>query len=355
MIYSLTAISFFLLSIYLWRENSMPKSRLFLVLAMVWLTLHDGLRWEIGTDWNAYFECFDDGGSDHMGFMYRLINRCIKSVVNSYTFFLLCYAGFTYYFIGRWLNKYSPNPLISICIYYCCMLGTMGSNRQLLAMVLCSISMKYIFERNIRKFIGVILVATTIHFTAFSFIIAYYLYNYSYTNKKIYIITGGAFIIGMLHLINKIPFVEYLALFDSMTSNTSTAVYFSEDSEVAVSFVGNFKRLMYVYLALYVREIVNKKEYDYFLLLYIVGTCIYLIFNGSVLQILAGRGALYFAVYECIVMAYVIKYFSVSFFKKEMLWLGLFIIYFYLMWRDMNYYYLLDGIDIYNPYKTAFF
>ncbi len=355
MIYSLTAFSFFLLSIYLWRTDSTQKTRLVLVLAMVWLTLHDGLRWEIGTDWNHYYDCFIYDDNEHMGITYRFLNSLCRLFTDSYTIFLLGYAAFTYFIIGKWLYKYSPNPLISVAIYYCSMMGLMGSNRQLLAMVFCIISLRFIVKREIKWFIGIILFATTIHITAFSFIIAYFLYNHTYTNRKIYIITGISFMIGLLHIINQIPFVEYLALLDGMTNNTNTTSYLSEDFVGAVSLAGSFKRLLYVYLALHVRKYINDKEYDYFLLLYVIGACIYLIFNGSVLQILAGRGAAYFAVYECIVIAYVIMHAPFSFFPKLMTWLVLFMIYFFLMWRDMNSYYLLDGIDIYNPYKCVLF
>jgi len=355
MIYSLTAISFFLVSIYLWREQSWEKTRLALFLSVIWLILYEGLRWDIGTDWIHYYNCFVDNDNEHMGFMYRFINSCFRVFTDSYTVFLLFYAGFTYFVIGKWLHQYSPNPLISICIYFCSMIGLLGSNRQMLAMVFCIISLRFIVERKKWWFIGVIMFATTIHITAFSFIIAYFLYNYSYSNKKALIITGVAFLVGVLHLVNKIPLVEYLAILDSMTTNTESAAYFSEESTLSVSIVGNFKRLIYIYLALYVRGFVNKKEYDFFLLLYIIGSCIYLVFNGSVLQILAGRGASYFAVYECVVFAYVITYFPVNYFEKQSLWFILFAIYFFLMWRDMNNYVILTGEDIYNPYKCVLF
>ncbi len=355
MIYTVTAISFFLLSIVLWRVGSPHKTKVALILAMIWLTLHDGLRWEIGTDWANYYDFFQEGGNEHMGFTYGLFNQLTKSIIDSYTFFLLCFAGLSYLVIGKLLYKYSPNPFISICVYYCATMGIMGSNRQLLAMVFCIISVWFVIRRNKWLFIGTIIFATTIHVTAFSFILAYFLYNFKYTNRTALIVVFGAFIIGVLQLVNKIPFVEYLALIDSATSNTALEGYVSGDKAAGVSIVGSFKRIFYVYLALMARKYINSREYDYFLSLFIVGCCIYLIFNGSVLQIAAGRGAGYYSFYECIVMAYVIMKFPASFFVREVLWLLLFAIYFVLMWRDMNSYFLLDGIDIYNPYKSVLF
>lgn len=355
MIYTVTAISLFLLSIVLWRVGSPHKTKVALILALIWLTLHDGLRWEIGTDWDHYYDFFLNLENEHMGFTYGLFNQLTKSIFDSYTFFLLCFAGLSYLIIGKLLYTYSPNPLVSICVYYCGTMGIMGSNRQLLAMVFCIMSLWFVVRRKKWLFIGTILFATTIHVTAFSFILAYFLYTIKYTNRTVLIVVFGAFIIGLLQLVNKIPFVEYLALIDSATSNTGLESYVSGDKAAGVSIVGSFKRIFYVYLALMARKYVNSREYDFFLSLFIVGCCIYLTFNGSVVQIAAGRGASYYAVYECIVIAYVIMKFPASFFARECLWLILFLIYFFLMWRDMNSYFDLSGIDIYNPYKSVLF
>jgi hypothetical protein len=97
--------------------------------------------------------------------------------------------------------------------------------------------------------------------------------------------------------------VEYLALIDSMGSGTNLANYV-DNFDSSVSVVGSIKRLLFVFLALYVRDYVNSKEYDFFLLLYVIGCTIYLIFNGSVLQVLAGRGAAYYNIYECVVVLF---------------------------------------------------
>lgn len=359
MIYSITAISFFLVSIYLWRENSPKKTRLALILAMLWLILHDGLRWEIGTDWENYYDFFYEQGSNfsnlHMGFVYGYFNELSRSLVNSFSFLLVCIATFTYIVIGRLFYKYSPNPLISVCIYYCSMMGIMGSNRQLLAIVVCVISLKFVLERRKLYFFLLVLFASSIHITALSFLPAYYLYNYNISNKKVLLFVVVAFLVGISRLINKLPFVEYLTMLDNLTSNTSTASYFSEEKIAGVSIVGSFKRLLYVYLAIYVRKYIKDENYDYFFKLFVFGCCIYLVFNGSYLQLMAGRGAAYYSVYESVVFSFVIIRFPIKFIQKELLWLVLFVIYFLLMWRDMNSYFILDGVDIYNPYKSVVF
>lgn len=355
MIYTFTAVTFFLMSIYLWREESQEKTRLLFVIAMVWLVLHDGLRWDVGTDWIHYYNLFIDNDNVHMGFTYSLINKIFRFFTDQYNVFLVFYAVVLYSVVGRIIYKYSPNPLMSICIYYCGMLGIMGANRQLWAMAVCLMSLYFVFEQKKWYFIGMVLFATTIHITALSFLPAYFLLNLSYQKKTVLLIVCGAFMIGLLKLVNLIPFVDYLALLDNLTSNTSTAEYVDANTDLSVSIVGSFKRVLFVYLALYVKDIVHSKEFDYFLLLYVIGCCIYLVFNGTVLQVVAGRGAMYYSVFECIVIAYMITYFPAEFFEKEVLWLFFFVFFFYLMWRDMNNYVILTGEDCFNPYKCVLF
>lgn len=103
------------------------------------------------------------------------------------------------------------------------------------------------------------------------------------------------------------------------------------------------------------RNNINNLHFDYFLFLYAVGTIIFILFNGSVLQIMAGRGAAYYNLFECIVIPYVILNFSLPKGVRRLVWIGFFVLYFYLMWRDMNSYYIINKVDIYNPYKNVLF
>lgn len=355
MIYSFTAIIFFVLSICVWREKSIKSSSLLFIIAIVWLILHDGLRWEVGTDWGGYFDAFYDDANSHMGFTYRCLNRLFRVFSDSYTVFLITYAIFFYVVISNFINKYSPHPLMAICIYYCTMLKLMGCNRQLLALALCVISLHFIFERKKIHFFILILAASTIHITALTFLPAYYMYHLAYNKRNAWIVLTIAFIVGFFKLVNMIPFVEYLSLLDSFVENTSTARYASYSSDFTISNIGAFKRLAIAYMALNVKNRINSEVYGYFLLLYLFGICIYLVFNGTCLQILVGRGALYYNVFECIVITSMLLYYPIGFFGKKILWFIIFLIYFYSMWKDINYYIIATGEDCFNPYKCVLF
>ena len=80
---------------------------------------------------------------------------------------------------------------------------------------------------------------------------------------------------------------------------------------------------------------------------------IYLIFNGSILQLISGRGAIYYNIAEMIVIPVIL----IKFFKKRivsiLVWTVYFCLLLFVMNRDMDYYKEGD-YDIFRPYKTVF-
>lgn len=370
MIYTFTAIFLFIASLYAWRYQAIPsynsenafssylqdKKIIFLVcLFCLVLTLHDGLRWEIGTDWDSYLDAFIYGDDEHIDNGYKIFMSLFKGISDDYTFFLLSFAAIEYFIIGHFLLKDSCNPLMSLTIFYCSLLGMLGCNRQILATVICIFSLYFIHKRNLFCFLFLIGIAFTIHKTAITFIPAYFIYNVQYKNITIIITAIIAFIIGLTHIINHLPLLEYLTIFDSMTKVTSFSIYV-DDAFASTSIIGSLKRILFIFLGLYTRQFINSKVFDYYFLLYIIGCCIFLIFNGSIVQLFAGRGALYYNIFECVVMPTIIMNIQLKGINNKIIWATLFCVYFYLMWRDINsYYVLLDGIDIFNPYKCVLF
>lgn len=369
MIYTLTAVFLFLFALVTWDSKTCAiyskgqsytqslneKQRRLLLMSSVWLILIEGLRWEIGTDWSHYYNFFINGDNEHMDYGYELFNKIIHIISDSYTTFLLAFAFATYIVIYRLVKRYSINPLMSLCIYYCTMLCLLGCNRQIAAMLVVILSVKYIIERKLYSFILCIAVAVLFHKTALVFLPAYFLANVKYDKKLAISISVGCFIIGITHLVNKIPFIEYIALLDKM-SNSSSGYDIYVDAEVTgVSIVGSLKRLVFILFAIYAKEKVKDRNYSIFVLFYTIGSCLYLAFNGSLLQLFASRGTLYYNIFECLVIPTAIYYFPLTKPQKKALWFMFFIFYIYIMWRDVNYYALADGVDIYNPYKCVLF
>lgn len=366
MLYTFTAIILFICALTMWNTallgfngiGKYPQLRRrvnrITIISIMWLVLFEGLRWEIGTDWDSYYVVFTYDEEHHMDVGYLFLNRLIKYFTSNYTVFVLTITLFVYCVMFIAIRKYSPNALMSLCIYYCSMVGLWGCNRQILAAMICILSLKFIQERRLMLFMMTVFFACLFHKTAIIFIPAYFLFNLNYSQKQAYAIVLIAFIVGLLHLVNKLPFVEYLAYMDSIDNGNTDFSGYLADKAAKVSLMGSFKKILYVGLAIYVKDKVPFNSYKGLLTLYIFGGCLFLVFNGSVLQLFAGRGTLYYNIFECIVMPWVVYYLFPNKKLSKNIWFFLFVVYFYLMWRDMNSYFILDGIDIYNPYKSVF-
>lgn len=355
MIYSLTAISLFLLSIYLCRADSYEKTRLALLATILWLILHDGLRWEIGTDWDPYHDFFMGTENTHFEPGYVLLNEIIGGIWRNYTFFLLCFAVITYGILCRFLKQYAVQPVMALCLYYCEMMGSMGSNRSILAMFCCVLSLQFIMNRNLKAFILMMIVAMCFHLAAITFFPAYFLYQKQYRNQWILMALLLAFVVNRSGLINRIPLVEYAAMVDAATTTSSDFAGYIADEAFSVSLIGSFKRFVFVFLALQVRKVINDEQYDFFVLLYSVGAFIFILFNGSILQLMAGRGSSFYNIYAIIVIPSIVLNLPYGRHLKLALWSLIFLLDFFVMWRDMNGYINTVGYDIYNPYKCVLF
>lgn len=358
-IYITTSVLLFLGSVYCFTNTSRQKfaNQLF-VIFVLWLILYEGLRWQIGTDWDNYYNAFMQYEDDsHMDAGYMLFNKVIFNIYPSYTFFLLVFSTFVYCVIACFFRKFSPIPLVSLCWYYCGMVGVMGCNRQILAMAICLLSLRFVQERNLIKFLVVILIAMSFHLTALTFVPVYFFYERNYDSKVILAIVIIAFLIGLLKLVDKLQVIQYLALIDATTGHTSFEGYVGSFARqgIETSVIGSFKRILYIFLFLSQRKNIRNKLYDFFVLTYIYGCIIYLIFNGSCIQLLAGRGTMYFNVFEMLIIPYFLKYnkyFNVQ--MNKLVWVLFYALAFYLMQRDMQVYYLIDGYDIFRPYHSVF-
>ncbi len=351
-IYTLTA--FFLLLFSLMTFTSPPKDqkvKSLLIVSIIWLILYEGLRWEIGTDWGVYYDYFiNNDNSSHMEPGFVLLNSIVRGITNSYTAFLLLQTIFFYSVLYRVIKHYSAIPLMSLCIYYCIMLGYLGSNRQLIALFICFISLSFAFKQKIIPFLLFIALAFTFHTSSIIFLFAYLIINKHISNKWLILVCVISIIVGLMGLVNKIPFIEYVVFLDS--SSAEKLVHYSNNDITGYSYFGTIKRLFIVVpCLLFLKN--NKNGVDGAICrLYIVGAIIYFLFNGSILQLMAGRGAMYYNITEIFIIPLLLKYFVNNVNTRSTIWIAYFFFLLYVMIRDINYYYILDGIDIYRPYKT---
>lgn len=350
MIYTITAFAFLLLSLFVW--NKKKEGNRLLLFAIIWLIILEGFRWNIGTDWEPYFDFFMGEDNSHMGVAYLWLNKIVRSFSSSYTSMTLLIAILTYATMYGLFRKFSPAPIMSILIYYCSMLGLLGSNRQFIAVIISVCSLYFVFHRKLFLFILSLAIAASFHFTALVFIPVYFIYGKVVPSKVIVLIILASFFISISHIVNRIPFVESVAMLDIITDGTRNFSSNIDSYVGTVSIIGSLKRLLFVFVAIMLRKKINNAYYDFFLYLYCIGTIIYLLFNGSVIQLMAGRGALYYSLYETLVIPYIVLNINLLRVQQKAVWISLFALYLFLMWRDINSYYLLDGVDIFNPYRS---
>jgi hypothetical protein len=278
------------------------------------IVLQIGLRWETGTDWKAYLDNFETSDDYNIvllnsltGFEigYGTFAFIIKKLFDSYSVFLFIHAAIFYWVVFRVSKRYSPYFFITFMYFYATNLGVVGSNRQLLAIIICFLSLKFVFERKPFKFFVTIGVACLFHTTAFLFGIYYFL-NRNFKTATVVSVLIISFIIGKTSL-PFLVFSKFGGIFGELAASKTTA--YSEgakDSLADAGFTvfGLIKRLFFVAIFAYNYSFLTKRLSYYKVLYngYVFGLVIYFLFAGSLL-ILISRGALYFNIMECFLIS----------------------------------------------------
>lgn len=148
-------------------------------------------------------------------------------------------------------KKYSPYPMLSIWLYIT--LGVfqtqMNMARNAIAIMICYLGVKFIKNRQLTKYILVVLFASTIHFTAIMFLPLYWLVNIKFSYKNI--IRGTAVILsaGLATTVLK-PFLIAIV-------PDRYAMYIGNET---TDFSGFILGIFYFVLLLYVLYMLNKRK-----------------------------------------------------------------------------------------------
>lgn len=339
-------------------SNSQKNCLIYITYSIIVVQI--GLRWETGSDWVPYLENFENLDEYSTVIVNALIGYeigygtftfFIKKLINSYSFFLVLHALIFYWGIFRASKKYSPYFFISILFYYATNLGMVGSNRQLLALVICLCGLDFIFERKPFKFLVVVGIASLFHTTAFFFGIYYFLNR----NFKIVIILS---ILGLSFIIGKtgIPFFlfsKFGGVFGELA--TSKTIAYTEGAkdvlaENSLSFFGLLKRLFFIAIFTYNYSFLSQKLSYYKLLYngYILGMVIYFLFASSLL-ILVNRGSLYFNIMESLLISCQFLFINRRL-EKAYVYFILFLISIIFLFQSIAAY-----PELFNPYKGLFY
>lgn len=360
-IYLFTLLLIFIFGFIDLRLNLSPIDRLYLILILyVLIVVQIGLRWETGTDWVSYLDNFQNTNDYATVLLNTLINIeigygtfafLIKKLFNSYSAFLIIHALIFYWGIFRIAKKYSPYFFITIMFFYSTTLGLVGSNRQLLAIIICLWSLEYVFERKPIKFFLTIGFALLFHTTAFFFGIYYFL-NRNFKTITIVSVLIISFIIGKTSL-PLMFFSKFGGLFGELAASKTTS--YSEGAkdvmaETSLSIFGLIKRLLFIAIFTYNYSFLTKKL-EYYKLLYngyLFGMVVYFLFSSSLL-ILVNRGSLYFNIMESLLISCQFLIFYMRLDKVYVFFILLIISIIFLFQSIAPY------SDLFIPYKGLFY
>lgn len=327
-----------------------------LFLAFFLLVFHDGCRWGIATDWVNYHLYFNKClwiDSSEYDIAYVWLNKIVRSMTESYSVFLILHALFIYIIFFSLIKKYSIYPLLSVFILYFSMLTYLGMNRQYISLAICLCSIPFILARKKTLFCLCIFLAFFFHSSAILFVPAYFLYT-RINAKFIVIMVLVALAFSISGLINRLP-LQLFALLGSTIGNKAD-FYMSSDflttTPLAI-LLGATKRLVWLFILLKYRDRINNNSFTLFFNLYFISIVLYILFSGTILQIIVARGLIYYNFFEILLLPYILVLFKNNA-SRVVIVLLIGVYGFIQMERGMNFYKNDLGFDIYRPYNSIF-
>lgn len=353
-IYIFTLVVLLIFSFLELRTNlSSVQHKSMLVFTYALFVFQVGFRWQTGTDWEPYFLNFENTNSiadiyyslDNFERGYSFLVLLVKYLWNSYTAFLVVHALIYYFLVFSAFKKFSPFIFISLLVFYATTMGVMGSNRQLIALGICLIALRYVATKNALKFFLLVGIAFLFHRSAVFFIVYYFL-NRDIKQSWIFAMLILSFIIGK----TSIPISLFSIVGDRLggVGSYKVMVYLgnTKNDFESLSILGLLKRVFFIGLFIYNYDYLTAKLSYYKLIFngYFVGLIIYFLFSSSIL-VLVNRGSLYFTVMETLLISAQFLLIKNKDYEVILL-LFLFIVTIFLFFQSIGGY-----ADLFLPYK----
>jgi hypothetical protein len=338
------------------RTNPTPIQRKsMLVFAYCLFVFQVGMRWETGTDWYSYFYNFRDTTSFSIvlentlvGYEigYGIVVYIFRLFTENYSVFLFSHAV-VYYFLFLKASKFlSPYPFLSLLIFYASTMGILGSNRQLIALVICFYSLQFILKNKPIKFFILVFIAFLFHMSALMFLV-YYFFNRDFNKRLIVVVLLLAIVIGQSSIPSYL-FVQFSGLLGETAASKAEMYSTRPLSATANSFIGLVRRLLFFFVFLFSYDKIVKKFPIYKMLFngWTLGLLIYFMFASSFV-ILVGRGGFYFTIMECFLLASLLFLFKGK--HRVFLFAALSVYSFFILYQSISEY-----PHLFLPYKGLF-
>jgi hypothetical protein len=132
------------------------SNKLYYVFLGVFLFLLGGLRWGVGTDWQAYFEYFTENNTlidfldgEIKEFLFAICAFAFKSLSEQYTLFLLFQSAIVTAAYLLFLYKYTNGSRFVLMLYFLNSIGNIYFVRQTIASAFFLLSLHYFISRKL--------------------------------------------------------------------------------------------------------------------------------------------------------------------------------------------------------------
>lgn len=202
---------FYMFAVYL--ETKGGKNRdVMLITACFVLALLAGFRDTSWSDTGVYVWSFQEHtpslfdfsfsdtpyGYNEKGFYFLQV--LVRTVTDNYSIFFLVVSSISFYFLHKVFKRYSIFPLVGLCVYISRFL--VGRNfiqiRAGLAYAILMLSIKYILEKDWKRYFFIVFVAWLFHRSCIMAIPLYFICNWVNVKKwHIYVALAVSFLIGI--------------------------------------------------------------------------------------------------------------------------------------------------------------
>ncbi len=300
-------------------ETATPKliqkyKFVFAFIAFSFLIVHDGLRWETGSDWMAYLTFFNDVdsmGSEDIYFEpgYFHLMQSVRFLSEDYTAYLLVHAIIFYSCIFYAIFKLSNAPFLSILLLYMVTLPFLGMNRQFLAMAIAMVGFVFLVKKQTWVFVLLVLFAMLFHKSVACCLVMPFLMR-RYSNIVLITLLLGAIAISFTGIINKFSPILSFLIMDAKRSDGYAAA--TVEISLVASTISLARKLIWIVLLMYYDKAVEGKSrsYTFFFNVYFASILVYVLCNGTMLQSVVSRMLIYFNIAEIFILPYLLTVFK---------------------------------------------
>lgn len=272
---------FFLLLISLF--SSKRNYTFFIFIFFLYLSFIDGTRYETYYDWTSYkLHFYFSKGSQTMELGYNIVIDFIKKIMNYNTFLFL--VSFLLYMVGfKNIYKIAKNRITYI-VLFSLVSPFIGINRQLIAIIILTFSLKYILLKKRNRFLLIVCVASLFHVSSILILPIYYInkIRIKYSKKTlIYIIISAISVIYLKNIVLEI--INLLALYVDFFKKF--LFYFKSSSENKMTFfpllLRNLELFLPIFFVLKEKKLRQNKVIDLGFKGVLYGYLIYLLSYGT--------------------------------------------------------------------------